>query len=152
MELKLGNDMKITVIIFVFLIFMSGMQYVYANDAYLESRPRWEDVCPVGLEDSQYKEIQWFWPHSVRETQSEINYWARKRTQFEEQMDNCDILMGIFRLECYAQVNKKITSDFENHKIRVDNKKILNKNIDSNIYRMSSPIMIDILGKNKRRL
>ena len=38
------------------------------------ARPKWTDFCPRGLENSEYKEIQNFWPDGTKSTQAIYNY------------------------------------------------------------------------------
>ena len=108
-------------------------------------RPRWKDFCPDGWQDAEYKEIKWYWPYSVRQTQEELNFWALKRDEFEEQINKCDNLLDEFKGQCYWTVKSKFRNDFEDHKLEEEAKKIFNKGIDDNIYRNPRPIMINII-------
>ncbi len=127
------------------LIILFRANIVFAVDYYDEiKRPDWHEICPEGLQNEQYKEIQWYWPYSVKQTQEELNFWALKRENFNEQIEKCDLLLGDFKGECYSDVKERFIKDFEDHKYMLESKKIFNQGIDDNIYRNPRPIMINI--------
>lgn len=133
-------------LIIIISLFTFSYSAVYAVDLnYNPMRPRWKDFCPDGWQDAEYKEIKWYWPYSVRQTQEELNFWALKRDEFEEQINKCDNLLDEFKGQCYWTVKSKLRNDFEDHKLEEEAKKIFNKGIDDNIYRNPRPIMINII-------
>ena len=133
-------------LIIIISLFTFSYSAVYAVDLnYNPMRLRWKDFCPDGWQDAEYKEIKWYWPYSVRQTQEELNFWALKRDEFEEQINKCDNLLDEFKGQCYWTVKSKFRNDFEDHKLEEEAKKIFNKGIDDNIYRNPRPIMINII-------
>lgn len=131
--------------IFLFLILILIANNIsYAEATYI-SRPEWKHFCPDGWQDAEYREIKWYWPYSVKQTQEELNYWATKKSEFEEQIKNCDMLLDEFKPQCYWDVKTRFRTDFEDHKLEVETKKIFNKGIDDNIYRNPRPFMINII-------
>ncbi len=110
-------------------------------------RPMWKDFCPKGLENAEYKEIQWFWPESTKATQSIYNYWAARREEFEKGLAECDTMQEDFNGICYDELKKRQIFVTEQY-----NKDIRQKQISNQIWRDihdkgSSPIMINIFQR-----
>ena len=112
-----------------------------------EHRPKWKDLCPKGLENAEYKEIQWFWPEGTKSTQAIYNYWAVRREEFEKGLADCDSLQGGLNNSCYNDLKRRQVFVTEQY-----NKDIKQKQISNQIWRDahdkgSSPIMINIFQR-----
>lgn len=68
---------------------------------------RWEDFCPAGLENAQYKEVKWFWPEGTKSTQEIYNYWANRRKEFQDILHKCNSLNDASKVECYAELKQR---------------------------------------------
>lgn len=100
---------------------------IFTMQAFATERPSWEDNCPVGLCDAKYTDIKWYWPDTTRATQEIYNYWAKRRTEFEESLAECDLMANEFRTACYDNIKAKQISDNEIFKTNEENKKIRNQ-------------------------
>lgn len=111
------------------------------------SRPLWTEFCPKGLENAEYKEIQWFWPEGTKSTQAIYNYWAQRRVEFNRGLAECDSIQGGVNNSCYDELRKRqlfVTEQYD--------KDIQQKQISNQVWRDihdkgSSPIMINIFMK-----
>ena len=128
------------------LLFVFLLCFLQCADA--ESiRPQWKDFCPKGLENAEYKEIQWFWPEGTKSTQAIYNYWAERRTEFEKSLAECDSIQGGLNNSCYEELRERQIFVTEQY-----NKDIQQKQISNQVWRDihdkgSSPIMINIFMK-----
>lgn len=110
-------------------------------------RPQWTEFCPKGLENAEYKEIQWFWPEGTKSTQAIYNYWAQRRVEFNRGLAECDSIQGGVNNSCYDELRKRqlfVTEQYD--------KDIQQKQISNQVWRDihdkgSSPIMINIFMK-----
>ena len=125
---------------------------VFVNSLFItvfaaQKRPDWEDFCPKGLENAEYKEVQWFWPEGTKSTQEIYNYWAQRREEFKKNLAECDQIQSGLNSICYeALIERKL---FVNEQY---NKDIKQKQISNQIWRDdhdkgSRPIMINIFMK-----
>lgn len=131
------------IIVFIMLILL--ISSVYASETVIVTlRPSWKDICPEGLADSEYKEIKWYWPYGVKETQAEINYWANKRFDFESRLNDCDVLLDFYKEKCYINLQEKYNDDFELHRFEAKQKRITESAWRDFNYRGVKPIMIEI--------
>ena len=133
--------LNVVILLFLFSIFFN--QSVNAESI----RPQWKDLCPKGLENAEYKEIQWYWPEGTKSTQSIYNYWADRREEFEQNLAECDSIQGGVNNSCYNELRKRQLFVTEQY-----NKDIQQKQISNQIWRDihdkgSSPIMINIFMK-----
>ena len=133
--------LNVVILLFLFSIFFN--QIVNAESI----RPQWKDLCPKGLENAEYKEIQWYWPEGTKSTQSIYNYWADRREEFEQNLAECDSIQGGVNNSCYDELRKRQLFVTEQY-----NKDIQQKQISNQIWRDihdkgSSPIMINIFMK-----
>lgn len=132
--------MKVLILLMLVILFSNTVKAFEAVSA----RPKWKDLCPVGLENSEYKEIKWFWPYSVKETQEEINFWANKRVEFEERLNDCDVLLDSYKIKCYIDLQEKYASDFELHRFERNQKKITESIWKDFNYRGVKSFMIEL--------
>lgn len=127
---------------FILLLFV----IMNINFAMAMERPRWEDHCPQGMHDAVYKEIQWFWPDGTRSTQEIYNYWAKRRTEFQEELSRCDLKSENLRQICYESLNIKQSSESEIYKQDFENKRMSNQ-IWKEQRKVNSGVMFNILPK-----
>lgn len=127
--------------IFIFLTLFAST--VFADDI----RPQWKDICPSGLENAEYKEIQQFWPEGTKDTQEIYNYWAKRRLDFEEELVKCDFLSEELRNGCYENLKYKHNYNVEFYNDIVRNKSINNQIRKDTQRRMSNPIMINVFSR-----
>lgn len=99
----------------------------FAIQTFATERPKWEDNCPVGLCDAVYTDIKWYWPDTTRATQEIYNYWAKRRMEFKEALEKCDIMSDEFKTYCYDSVRAKQITDNEVFEQNQENKKIRNQ-------------------------
>ena len=52
-----------------FNFFIIFILLLVALPVFAAARPKWTDFCPRGLENSEYKEIQNYWPDGTKSTQ-----------------------------------------------------------------------------------
>lgn len=125
----------------VMFIFLSG-----TASAGILGRPQWKDICPEGLENAQYNEIQWFWPESTKATQDIYNYWAKRRVEFENAVVECDFMFSPFKENCYENLKSQQLLDNELYNNRIQHK-IIRKQAWKDDRKIINPIMIDLLAK-----
>ncbi len=107
-------------------------------------RPVWNDLCPLGLEDAQYKDIKWFWPDGTKATQEIYNYWAKRRADFEDALAECEFMNDEFKSACYENVKSKQL--FDNELYNIDKqKKQISRQVWKENYKTGNSIMINIL-------
>ena len=142
MELRKGFILLTAV-----LIITANISKAADDTAYTYQRPRWDDICPEGLEDAEYKEIKFFWPDGTKSTQSIYNYWAERRMEFQNSLEQCDALNGGYQNTCYENLKKRQL--FYNDQYKRDiHKQQVTKQIWRDIHdKGSSPIMIDIFQR-----
>jgi hypothetical protein len=117
-----------------------------ANECIAQERPVWEDVCPQGLHDAVYRDIRWFWPDNTKATQEIYNYWAIRRTEFENSLAVCDTVEESLRSGCYSAMQSKQLSDNEIYKDKLETKKITSQIWRDN-NKISNPIMFNLLPR-----
>lgn len=127
----------------ILLLFLIG---TVANSSELVSL-RWEDFCPAGLENAQYKEIKWFWPEGTKATQEIYNYWANRRTEFLNSLYMCDIQYSIDQGACYATLKHRQTFYNEQYKKGVQQQQITRQDWRDTHEKGSSPFMINIFQR-----
>ncbi len=131
---------KILLLTFIMVLFNT----VYAGEFSNIIKPVWKDVCPEGLEKSEYKEIPWYWPYSMKKTQAEINYWADKRLEFEARISDCDTSIDKYRINCYTEVKQKYLTEFEERRLDSNRKKVTEIPWRDFNYRGIKPVMIEL--------
>lgn len=109
-------------------------------------RPVWNDYCPEGLRDAQYKDVQWFWPEGTRESQEIYNYWAQRRNEFYDGLVKCDLMAEDFREVCYSNLRSKQAMDNELYIQKLENKK-MSSQIWRDTTKISSPVMFKLLSR-----
>lgn len=142
-------------IFFILILFCISAPLCSALEIYHISRaeqPRWEDICPTGYEDAEYKEIKWFWPYGAQEVQAQYNYWANRREQFEGYVNDCEGLLGEFRVQCYEELKQKQRYDNEQYRLNSIQKKVTESTWKDFNYRGVKPIMIELNPNKKRRI
>ena len=117
------------------------------NLAKASERPVWQELCPQGLENAQYKDIKWFWPDGTKATQEIYNYWAKRRADFEDSLAECEFMTDEFKSACYANVKSKQLFDTELYNTDKQKKQISRQVGKESFYKNTSSIMIDILPK-----
>jgi len=117
-----------------------------AGAVYASERPVWEDNCPQGLHNAEYKEIQWYWPEGTRATQEIYNYWAQRRVEFNDALAQCDFMADDFKEACYESVRSKQAVDNELYRLRIENKKIRSQ-VWRDTNKMTNSVMFNILTK-----
>jgi hypothetical protein len=126
---------------FILLIVILVAQSVLAVE-----RPTWEENCPQGLQNVQYKEIQWYWPESTKATQEIYNYWAMRREEFKDSIAICDFMSKEFQDTCYEKLRSKQEVDNELYRMKLENKKISSQ-IWRDTTKMTNPVMFNIITK-----
>lgn len=112
-----------------------------------QKAPVWEDFCPKGLEDAEYKEIQWFWPEGTKSTQSIYNYWALRRKEFEKGLAECEQIQGGVNNSCYENLKERQLFVNEQYNKDIKQKQITNQIWLDDHDKGSRPIMINIFMK-----
>ncbi len=112
-----------------------------------QGRPVWEDFCPKGLENAEYKEIQWFWPEGTKSTQEIYNYWAQRRTEFKNNLSECDAIEGGVNNSCYETLKERQLFVNEQYNKDIKQKQITNQIWVDDHDKGSKPIMINIFMK-----
>lgn len=133
------KELRRNIIIFLFFITMNFLPVSGA-----QRYPVWEDFCPKGLENAEYKEIQWYWPEGTKSTQSIYNYWAQRRQEFERGLAECKQLDSDLNESCYNNLRERQLFVTEQY-----NKDIKQKQITDQIWldshdKGSKPFMINI--------
>ena len=111
------------------------------------ARPKWSDFCPRGLENSEYKEIQNFWPDGTKSTQAIYNYWAQRRVEFERDLAKCDALGSGNNSSCYTVLKERQLFVNEQYRRDIQQKQITNQVWRDIHDKGSSPIMINIFSR-----
>ncbi len=113
----------------------------------VKSRPDWADFCPRGLENAEYKEVQWFWPEGTKSTQEIYNYWAQRRKEFEKNLAECDQIQGGVNDSCYETLKQRQLFVNEQYNKDIKQKQITNQIWLDDHDKGSKPIMINIFMK-----
>lgn len=106
------------------LVYLTAIVFLFAPSAIADNKPLWTDICPVGMENAVYKEIQWFWPEGTKSVQEIYNFWAKKRIEFENLIVLCDTRTEDYKDACYTNVKKIILSNVDIHNTNIQNKNI----------------------------
>ena len=106
--------------------------------------PLWDDFCPDGLENAEYKEIKWFWPEGTKSTQEIYNYWANRRKEFQSALFKCNLLDIDNQGECYAGLKKRQLFFNEQYKRGIQQQQITRQDWRDIHAKGSSPFMINI--------
>ncbi len=106
--------------------------------------PLWDDFCPDGLENAEYKEIKWFWPEGTKSTQEIYNYWANRRKEFQSALFKCNLLDIDTQGECYAGLKKRQLFFNEQYKRGIQQQQITRQDWRDIHEKGSSPFMINI--------
>lgn len=114
--------------------------------AFAVKRPKWEDVCPQGLHNAKYKEVQWYWPESTKATQELYNYWAQRRIEFNEALDKCDLISESFKESCYENARSKLAVYSELYRLRIENRRITSQ-VWRDTNKITNPFMFNILSR-----
>ena len=133
-------------IILIIIFFFLSFSYFYIKSG-LAARPVWSDFCPDGLENAEYKEIQWYWPEGTKSTQAIYNYWAQRRVEFEKGLAECDSLDGGLNNSCYEELRKRQNFVSEQYYKNIHQKQISNQIWRDDHDKGSRPIMINIFMK-----
>lgn len=130
-----------------FNFFIVFLLLLVALPVYATARPKWTDFCPRGLENSEYKEIQNFWPDGTKSTQAIYNYWAERRKEFERDLAKCDELNGGPNNSCYTLLKERQLFVNEQYRRDIQQKQITNQVWRDIHDKGSSPIMINIFSR-----
>ena len=110
-----------------FNFFIVFLLLLVALPVYATARPKWTDFCPRGLENSEYKEIQNFWPDGTKSTQAIYNYWAERRASFESYLKSCNALADdASKSACYSELRK--SEEQKNDLYKLKRKQLLYEN------------------------
>ncbi len=109
-------------------------------------KPLWNDFCPEGLRDAEYKNVQWFWPEGTKASQEIYNYWAQRREEFYDGLAQCNLMSENFRTACYENLRSKQVVDNELYIQKLENRKISSQ-VWRDTNKISSPIMFNILSR-----
>ena len=140
--------MRVGIGLFIFALTLYLLHYSPLQaEAAGGRRPVWTDFCPKGLENAEYKEIQWFWPEGTKSTQSIYNYWAERRVEFEQNLAECDELNGGPDNSCYNALRARQTFVHEQYNRDVKQKQITEQIWKDAHDKGSRPVMINIFVK-----
>lgn len=130
-----------------FLIFLTIVNFLCIPVFGAQRPPVWEDFCPKGLENAEYKEIQWFWPEGTKSTQAIYNYWAKRREEFKAGLAECDGIEGGVNYSCYETLKERQLFVNEQYNKDIKQKQITNQIWLDDHDKGSKPIMINIFMK-----
>ncbi len=131
-----------------FLIFLLyGINLLFVPVFAAQRPPVWEDFCPKGLENAEYKEIQWFWPEGTKSTQAIYNYWAIRREEFKKGLAECEEIQGGVNNSCYETLKERQLFVNEQYNKDIKQKQITNQIWVDDHDKGSRPIMINIFMK-----
>ena len=109
--------------------------------------PRWDDFCPDGLENAEYKEIQWFWPEGTKSTQEIYNYWANRRKEFDFALSQCRAMDNEYQEKCYDGLRRRQKFFNDQYKRDIQFQQVTRQDWRDLHEKGSSPYMINIFQR-----
>ncbi len=109
--------------------------------------PRWDDFCPDGLENAEYKEIQWFWPEGTKSTQEIYNYWANRRSEFNTALRQCNAMDNVYKEKCYDGLRRRQKFFNDQYKRDIQLQQVTRQDWRDLHEKGSSPYMINIFQR-----
>lgn len=109
--------------------------------------PRWSDFCPDGLENAEYKEIQWFWPEGSKSTQEIYNYWAIRRKEFNTALRQCNAMDNAYKEKCYDGLSRRQKFFNDQYKRDIQLQQVTRQDWRDLHEKGSSPYMINIFQR-----
>ena len=109
--------------------------------------PRWDDFCPDGLENAEYKEIQWFWPEGSKSTQEIYNYWANRRKEFNTALRQCNAMDNVYKEKCYDGLRRRQKFFNDQYKRDIQLQQVTRQDWRDLHEKGSSPYMINIFQR-----
>lgn len=109
--------------------------------------PRWDDFCPDGLENVEYKEIQWFWPEGSKSTQEIYNYWANRRKEFNTALRQCNAMDNDYKEKCYDGLRRRQKFFNDQYKRDIQLQQVTRQDWRDLHEKGSSPYMINIFQR-----